>query len=81
MQRIGVKLGNKHWYELLPKLVETSHKEKVTIQWSQNVQIDRTIPYNKLGIIIRDNDKETCLLIMLQFQETKMCSRKKPRKF
>jgi hypothetical protein len=36
---------------------------KVTILWNQKVQTDRTIPNNKPDIIIRDNEKGTCMLI------------------
>jgi hypothetical protein len=43
----GVKLDTKHWYEYVPKLVETSQRGKVTILWNQQVQTDRTIPNNK----------------------------------
>jgi hypothetical protein len=35
----------------------------VTILWNQQVQTDRTIPSNKPDIIIRDNEKRTCMLI------------------
>jgi len=31
--------------------------------WNQQVQTDRTIPINKPDIIIRDNEKGTCMLI------------------
>ena len=31
--------------------------------WNQQLQTDRTIPNNKPDIIIRDNEKGTCLLI------------------
>jgi len=31
--------------------------------WNQQIQTDRTIPSNKPDIIIRDNEKGTCLLI------------------
>jgi hypothetical protein len=31
--------------------------------WNQQVQTDRTIPNNKPDITIRDNEKETCVLI------------------
>ena len=41
----------------------------VTILWNQQVQTDRTIPNNKPDIIIRDNEKRTC---MLQFRGTEM---------
>ena len=47
--------GQKHWYEHVPKSVETIQAGKVTILWNQQVQTDRTIPNNKLDIIIRDN--------------------------
>ena len=31
--------------------------------WNQQVQTDRTMPNNKPDIIIRDNEKRTCMLI------------------
>jgi len=59
----GVQLDKKHWYEHVPKLVETCQGGKVTILWNQQVQTDKTIPNNKPDIIIRDNEKGTCMLI------------------
>jgi len=59
----GVRLDKKHWYEHVPKSVETSQGGKVTKLWNQQVQTDRTIPNNKSHIIIRDNEKGTCTLI------------------
>ena len=59
----GVQLDKKHWYEHVPKSVETSQGGKVTILWNQQVQTDRTIPNNKPEIIICDNEKVTCMLI------------------
>jgi len=56
-------LDKKYWYEHVPKSVETSQGGKVTLLWDQQVQTDRTIPNNKPDIIIRDNEKRTCLLI------------------
>ena len=47
----------------MPKSVETSQGGKVTISWNQQVQTDRTVPNNKPDIIIRDNEKGTCMLI------------------
>jgi len=47
----------------VPKSVETSQGGKVTILWNQQIQTDRTIPNNRPNIIIRDNEKGTCLLI------------------
>jgi len=43
--------------------VETGQGGKVNILRNQQVQTDRTIPNNKLDIIIRDNEKRTCMLI------------------
>jgi hypothetical protein len=51
----GVQLDKKHWYEHVPKSVETSQGGKVTILCNQQMQTDRTIPNNKPDIIIRDN--------------------------
>ena len=60
---IGVQLDKKHWYEHVPNSVVTNQGGKVTILWNQQVQTDRTIPNNKPDIIIRDNEKRTCMLI------------------
>jgi len=46
----------------VPKSVEKSQGGKVTILWNQQIQTDRTIPNNKTDIIIRDNEKGTCVL-------------------
>ena len=62
-QRNRGKIGKKHLYEHVPKPVETSEGNKVTILWNQQVKTDRTIPNNKPDIIIRDNEKGTCMLI------------------
>jgi hypothetical protein len=58
-----VQLDKKHWYEHLPKSVETSRGGKVTILWNQQIQTDRTIPNNKPDIVIGDYKKGTCMLI------------------
>ena len=59
----GAQLDKKRWYEYVPKSVELSQGGKVIIMWNQQVQTDRTIPNNKPDIIIRDNEKGTCMLI------------------
>jgi hypothetical protein len=48
----GYNWTKTHWYELVPKSVETSQGSKVTILWNQKVQTDRIIPNNKPDIII-----------------------------
>jgi len=58
----GVQLDKKQWYEHVPKS-ETGQGGNVTILWNQQVQTDRTIPNNKPDIILRDNEKRTCMLI------------------
>jgi hypothetical protein len=62
-KRTVLQLDKKHWYEHVPKSVETSLGDKVTILWNQQVQNDRTVPNNKPDIIIRNNEKRTCMLI------------------
>jgi len=52
---IGVKLDNKHWYQHVPKSVETICGGKVMILWTQQWQTERTIPNNQPGITICDN--------------------------
>jgi hypothetical protein len=61
-KEIGVQLDKKLWYEHVPKLVVTTQGGKVTILWNQQVHSDRTIPSNKPDIIIRSNEKGTCML-------------------
>ena len=63
VKKTEVQLDTKHWYEDVPKSVETSQGGKVTIFWNQQVQTDRTIHNNKPDIITRDNEKGTCMLI------------------
>jgi hypothetical protein len=62
-RHINVNNNNKHWYEHVPKSVETGQRGDVTILWNQKVQTDRTILNNKPDIIIRGNEKRTCMLI------------------
>ena len=58
-----VKLYKEHWYEHVSKSVETNHKGKVTLLWNKQVQISRIMLNNKPGIINRDNEKGTCMLM------------------
>ena len=62
-KKTGVQLDKKHWYEHVPKSVETSQGGKVTILWKQKIQTDKTIPNNKPDILIRDNERGMCMLI------------------
>jgi len=59
----GVQLDKKHWYEHVPKSVETNQGGKVIVLWNQQTQTDGTILNNKREITIRDNEKGTCMLI------------------
>ena len=47
----------------MPILVETTQGGKVNILWNQQVETDGTFPNNKPDIIIRNNEKGTCMLI------------------
>ena len=58
-----MQLDKKHWYEHVPNSVVTNQGGKMTMLWNQQVQTDRTLPNNKPDIIIRDNEKGTCMLI------------------
>jgi hypothetical protein len=58
-----VKLYIEHWYEHVPKVVETNQEGKVTILWNKQMKIDRTIPNNEPDIIMCDSEKGTCMLI------------------
>jgi hypothetical protein len=48
---------------MMTTTVETSEVGKVTVLWNQQVKTDRTTPNSKPDIIIRDNEKGTCMLI------------------
>jgi hypothetical protein len=61
-KEIGVQLDNKHRYDHVQKSVETSQEGKVTTLWNQQVRTGKTIPNNKPGNIIRDNEEGTCML-------------------
>ena len=62
-KEIRVQLDKKHWYEHVPKSIVTNQGGKVTILWNEQVQTDRTIRNNKPNVIIRDDEKGTCILI------------------
>jgi len=76
----GVQLDKRHWYEHVPKSVQTSQGGKVTILWNQQVQADRTIPNNKPDIIIRDNEKGICMLIHVAISGDRIVIRKEAEK-
>jgi len=76
----GYNWTKKHWYEHVPKSVETSQEGKVIILWTQQVQTDRTIPNNKPDIIIRDNEKGTCVLIDVAISEDRNVIKKEAEK-
>ena len=70
----------KHWYEHVPKSVVTTQGGKVTILWNKQVQTDRAIPNNKPDIIIRDNEKITCMLIYVAIPEDRNVIKKETEK-
>jgi hypothetical protein len=73
-------LDKKHRYEHIPKSVETGQGGNVTILWNQQVQTDGTIPNNKPDIIIRDNEKRTCMLIDVAISEDRNMIKKEAEK-
>ena len=76
-----VQLDENLWYKDVPKSVETGQRCKVTILWNQQVHTYRAIPNNKPDIIIRDNEKRTCMLIDVTISGDRKVIKKKPRKF
>ena len=76
----GVKLDNEHWFDHVPKLVKTSHEEKVTILWDQQVHTDRIISNDEPDIIIRDNEKGTCMLTDVAVSGDRNVIKKEARK-
>jgi hypothetical protein len=55
-------LDKTHWYEHVPKSIETGQGCNLTILWNQQVQTDKNFPNNKPDII-RDNEKRMCMLM------------------
>ena len=49
--------------------------------WNHQVQTDRTIPNNKLDIIIHDNKKGTCMLIDVPITGDRNVIKKETEKF
>ena len=62
-----------NWHEHIPQSVETGQGGNVTMLWNQQVQTDRTIPNNKPDVIIRDNEKRTCMLIDVAISGGQKC--------
>ena len=73
-------MDKKHCYEHVPKSVESSQRGKVSILRNQQVQTDRTIPNNKPDIIIRDNEKGTCMLIDVEISGDRNVIKKEAEK-
>jgi len=59
----GKMLDKERWQKYVPISVVTGLGRKVTLFWNQQLQTEETIPNNKPDIVIRDNEKETSLLI------------------
>jgi len=74
-------MDKKRRYGHVPKSVQTSQGGKVTVLLNQHVQTDRTIPNNSPDIIIRDNEKGTCMLIDVAISEDINVIKKNPRRF
>jgi hypothetical protein len=74
------KSDKKHCYDHVQKSVETNHDDEVTILWNQQVQTDRNIPNDKLDIIIRDNEKGTCMLIDVAISADRNVTKKETEK-
>ena len=76
VRKQGYNWTKKHWYEHVPKSVETGQGGNVT---NQQVQTDRTIPNNKPDIIIRYNEKRTCMLIDVAISGDRSVIKKRSR--
>ena len=76
----GKILDKEHWQKYVPISVVTSLEYKVTVFWNQQLQTEKTIPNNKPDIVIRDNEKGTCMLIDSAIKKG-MWSSKKTKRF
>ena len=76
----GVQLEKNYWYEHVPKSVVTNQGGKVPILWNEQVQTDRTIPNNKPDIVIRVNEKGTCMLVDVEITGDRNVTKKEAEK-
>jgi hypothetical protein len=60
-KKIRVKLDKENWHEHVPKSVERGAEGQVTMLWNQQGQTD--IRSNTTGIIIRENERGSCMLM------------------
>jgi len=65
------------WLIIKIIIIVTNQGGKVTILWNQQVQTDNDKP----DIIIRDNEKGTCMLIDVAIPGDRNVIKKKPRRF
>jgi hypothetical protein len=62
-KEIGIKLDYEHWYEHVPKSVETIQEGKIAVLWNQQLQTDKTIANEEPDILIREDERGTCMLV------------------
>ena len=62
-------------------VVNTLYKGGKYNSSNKRVRTDRTIPQNKPDIIIRDNEKGSCMLIDVAVSEDRNVIKKMPRRF
>jgi len=77
---IIINLDNEHWYEQVPKLVETSHGGKAAILRSQQGQIDSCTNNVKSDILIPDNEEETYMLTDVAISRDRNVIKKEAKK-
>ena len=65
------------WLIIKIIIIVTNQGGKVTILWNQQVQTDNDKP----DIIIRDNEKGTCMVIDVAIPGDRNVIKKKPRRF
>ena len=66
--RTRVTADSAHWYVHVT-ISGKGHDDKVPILCHELLQTGRTVPNHEPDIIIRDNNKGTCVLIMWQFED------------
>jgi hypothetical protein len=69
MQGTRVKISQQTLVRPCTTIGRTSHEGKVNILQNKKLQTDRTILYNEPDMMIRDNEKGTCMLINVAIPE------------
>ena len=77
--RTRVTVDSAHWYVHVA-ICGKGHDGKVTILRNELLETGRTVHNRKPDVIIRDNNKGSCVLIMWQFEDDRNVTKNEAQK-